>query len=179
MRFIFWYKRDSLKLSVKIITYQILLPPAIRFTVSRTCSERIWRIVTPLSRCIGVSVLLLRMHLTKCGLAWTKVLSRLSNLVWKSCVNVDIGSSPFKLRRTIVRNNEKSVCSNNKLLEQNFIFSLFVWIKFTLIVHDIYIFFSIKVSISDKIGVIDHTYRSVWEVGDIRKLTPLGTVSFV
>jgi len=91
-------------------SHSVILPPAIRFTVSRTCSERIWRIVTPLSRCIGVSVLLLRMHLTKCGLAWTRVLKRLSNLVWKSCVNVDIGSSPFKLQSTCVTFFSPLIC---------------------------------------------------------------------
>lgn len=47
------------------------------------------------------------MHLTKWGLAWTRVLSRLSSLVWKSCVNVEIGSSPFNLEKviTIVSHN--------------------------------------------------------------------------
>ena len=31
----------------------------------------------------------------KWGLAWTKVLRRLSSLVWKSCVKVESGSNPF------------------------------------------------------------------------------------
>jgi len=45
----------------------------------------------------GVSLELLRRQRTKCGRAWTRVLSKLSNLVWKSCVSVETGSSPFNL----------------------------------------------------------------------------------
>jgi hypothetical protein len=35
------------------------------------------------------------MQRTKCGLACTRVRRRLSSRVWKSCVSVDTGSSPF------------------------------------------------------------------------------------
>lgn len=76
------------------------------------------------------------MHLTKWGLAWTRVLSRLSSLVWKSCVNVEIGSSPFNLEK-------KSPCHFER----------------------------------DILAGSTSSYRSVCEVGDILKLTPLGTVS--
>lgn len=74
------------------------LPPAIRLTVSKTWSDRIWRMATLRSNCMGVSDALLLTHLTKCGLACTKVLNKLSSRVWKSWVKVEIGSSPFSLQ---------------------------------------------------------------------------------
>ena len=67
-------------------------PPAMRLTVSKT-----WRDLT----CCLTKVLLNseldslsfgRMHRMKWGLAWTRVLKRLSRRVWKSCVNVETGS---------------------------------------------------------------------------------------
>lgn len=80
---------------------------------------------------------LLLMHLTKWGLAWTRVLSRLSSLVWKSCVNVEIGSSPFNLEK-----KSPTIAMSLDILARS-----------------------------------TSSYRSVCEVGDILKLTPLGTVS--
>lgn len=75
----------------------LILPPAIRLTVSRTWRARTCRLTTDRSKCPVVSVLLALTHRMKCGLAWTSVRNRLSSRVWKSCVNVDTGSSPFNL----------------------------------------------------------------------------------
>lgn len=43
----------------------MFLPPAIKFTVSRTCNERICRMTTALSNLSGVSVEFALMHRTK------------------------------------------------------------------------------------------------------------------
>lgn len=73
------------------------IPPAMRLTVSKTCNDRICRMTLARSKRPGVSLALLQRQRTKCGRAWTSVLSKLSNLVWKSWVSVDTGSSPFSL----------------------------------------------------------------------------------
>jgi len=71
-------------------------PPAIRFTVSRICKLRTCSTTNPRLNSELDSVSLGRIHRTKWGFAWTRVRRRLSNLVWKSWVRVETGSSPFR-----------------------------------------------------------------------------------
>lgn len=47
----------------------IHVPPAIKFTVSKICKERICLITVQRSKTLGDSVLFALIHRTKCGLA--------------------------------------------------------------------------------------------------------------
>ena len=97
--------RDSLVMGLANIRYRALKalnlircgkPRAIRLTVSRIWSDRICCATWARSNSMRESCSLGRMQRTKWGLAWTRVRSRLSNLVWKSCVSVETGSSPLR-----------------------------------------------------------------------------------